>query len=121
MSRGSIVVTVSLHEHEAHGVVCLLHDVKAGDSVLRAAAASILGSRGSKRLQALGFNVNVNVHNQHARTLPQRFARSQYVDSTDLSDKEPLINHRQAPEGMCHEQAGDGEEIHVRWDPYNSL
>jgi hypothetical protein len=38
--------------------------------------------------------VYVNVHNQHARTLPQRFARSQYVDSTDLSDKEPLINNR---------------------------
>jgi hypothetical protein len=62
---GGIGVAINFHQHEPRRVVLLLQDVKTQDTQFEPAAAGVEPRRLFERLHAIGFDMNMNVNNEH--------------------------------------------------------
>ena len=65
----SVGIAIDFHQHEARGVIGLLHDVEARHARLLAAGAGVGESGEFEGFNALRLDVDVNVDNQHARRI----------------------------------------------------
>lgn len=61
----SVGVPIDLHEHESRWIVLLLDNIEAGDAGFFEAFAGIDQRRLFEGTYAFGFDVNMNVNNQH--------------------------------------------------------
>ena len=70
VTKRRVFVAEHLHQHEASRIILFLNDVEAKHPRFTEARARVLQSGGLEVLHELGFDLNLDVHDEHDRFLP---------------------------------------------------
>lgn len=87
VAQGRLVVTIRFDEHEARRVVFFLDDVEPKHTGLGEARAGVLQSGGFEVLHELGFDLDLDVHDEHVRFYPEARAPSSQASAANSSVK----------------------------------
>jgi hypothetical protein len=89
VGRGSRGGAVGFDEHKTRRIVGLLYDIEPGDPGFTDRLPGVLQTRGLEGLDRLGFDLNMNLNDEHGETgLPGEIVQSPALVQADSADGE---------------------------------